>query len=403
MAPMPDPQTEPRPFLVTLLSWFAIGASLLMVIAVYDYLGRLETVEFQRGVETWLAAGDGTGLTMTASQVTEFLRVLALGTGALAAAGVVLATFVLQRHNGARIGLTVVAALLLMTYRMTGSLAFAVAAAATMLWSPRVRGWFTPSTGSARSPISSTTVVRVDEPNTTPPRSTGDEPAPGEGAATPAEEMPAAPPSPAPSAPPPPAASPYGQAPPPPPGPPMYPPPGATSAPPPGFYPPGAPGMPPPVPVIGGRPPRPSSVLVAAVITWVSAGLTLLVALLALVEVMALRSELIKQIESSSQFQGQQLDASAVATGIGVVAGVLAIWSLSAVVLAIFVFRGQSWARILLAISAGMTALVSLLMILTIVTFFTLAASVAVLVLLFVSQSNDYFRGQAGDPSLPVW
>ena len=405
MAPMPDQQTEPRPFLVSVLGWFSVGASLLVVLAVYEYLGRMETIEFQRGVETWLSAGDGAGVALSADQLTEFLRIVALGTGALAASAVVLSVFVMQRHNGARIGLTVVAALLLMSYRMTGSLSFIVAAAATMLWSPRIREWFAPSIGSARTPGASTTVLSVDDPNTKPSHPSGDEPTPDEGTTTPSGEMPPPPPGSPASAPPPPATSPYGQAPPPPgpppPGPSAYPPPGVTPAPPPGMYPPGAPGMPPPA--FGGRPPRPSSVLVAAVLTWVSAGLTLMVSLLALFEVVALRSELINQIESSPQLQGQQFDAASLTTGIGVAAAVLAVWSLSAVVLAIFVFRGQNWARILLAISAGITALVSLVTILAIVPFFTLVSSVTVLVLLFVSRSNQYFRGQTAGSSLPVW
>jgi hypothetical protein len=80
------------------------------------------------------------------------LRALGYTAGALAAAGAVLAVFVALRHRGARIGFTVVAALLLLTMPTTGLLPIVPALAAGMLWRRDVRDWFAGREPSAAAP-----------------------------------------------------------------------------------------------------------------------------------------------------------------------------------------------------------------------------------------------------------
>lgn len=75
------------------------------------------------------------------------------------------------------------------------------------------------------------------------------------------------------------------------------------------------------------------------------------------------------------------------ALGAVVALGVLASWALSACVLAVLVMRRHHGARIALVVSSAATAVVSLLAIGTLVSVLTLAASIAVIVLLLVGGS----------------
>ncbi len=395
---MPEPQSAPRPNQVTILGVFSIIASLLLIVIVYDALGQVGSVDTRRQIENYLGTGGGTGLSITVDQFTEVLRVLALATGALAAAACVLAVFVLLRHNGARIGLTVVAVLLLPSALLIGVLPVGLAVAAGMLWSPRVKGWFGSSTGS---PASSTSVFHVSDSNAQPPDEAATPPEnPTPAPVPPPSAPPTGPPTGPPPPPPPPAASPYGQAPPAFPGPPAYPPPGLPAAvPPPGYGPAGQ-----PMPSSGARRARPGTVLAAALITWISAGLTLAGSVSALLAVAVARSTVIDQIESTPQFKDQvSISAADLVTGLIGFFAIVAFWSLAAVILAIFVFRGANWARVLLAISAGVAGLLSLALITSVVSLIFLVASVTALVLLFASSSNDYFRRRGNEQNLPVW
>ena len=73
---------------------------------------------------------------------------------------------------------------------------------------------------------------------------------------------------------------------------------------------------------------------------------------------------------------------------------VFAIWSLIALVLAVFAMRRQNWARILTVISAAMTALFSLLAILSVVSVIPLIAAIAAVVLYFTGGANEWYRAQ---------
>jgi hypothetical protein len=74
------------------------------------------------------------------------------------------------------------------------------------------------------------------------------------------------------------------------------------------------------------------------------------------------------------------------------------VWSLIAVVLAVFVLRRSNTARILLVISASVVAVLSLLTIAGGATVVTLVASVATILLLFVGGAGDWFKRTGGHP-----
>ena len=132
-----------------------------------------------------------------------------------------------------------------------------------------------------------------------------------------------------------------------------------------------------------------SSVLVAALFGFV--GLALFVA----------RDEVISEMEAVPEFQDANIDADAV---VGVMAAVvigLVLWSLIAVVLAVFVLRRSNVARILLVISSAVVALFSLLAITGGAPVVTLIAAVATIVLLFAGGAGDWFKRAGGYPADP--
>ncbi len=110
-------------------------------------------------------------------QVVDLLRGVVLFSGALAAAGTVLAVFALQRHRGARIGLSVVAVLMLFSATfVSGILPVLVAVAAIDAVGPRGAGLVRRARAAARRrarrrrPTGSAAIRRLaDPPPTQPP------------------------------------------------------------------------------------------------------------------------------------------------------------------------------------------------------------------------------------------
>ena len=141
---------------------------------------------------------------------------------------------------------------------------------------------------------------------------------------------------------------------------------------------------------------RPATVTAAAVITFVCAGTSaLLLGLTAiglLVAREALADEITRQLESDPAFRDVEVpSAGELAAVLAVVMAVLAVWCLLACVFAFLAMRRSNAGRVLLVISAAVTALLSLLMILSFVTAITLVASVAVIVLLFAGGASDWY------------
>lgn len=145
---------------------------------------------------------------------------------------------------------------------------------------------------------------------------------------------------------------------------------------------------------------RPGRLLAAAVITWVFAGLTLLGAVAMLVMGIVGNDDLFDQVVEQSG-GGGTVGRDELRAGIVVVGLVIGFWSLAAIVLAFLVLRRQNWARITLAVSAAVTALVSLISITSGVSFVTLGASIVVLVLLFGRDANDWFARQTSPYGAP--
>ena len=93
-------------------------------------------------------------------------------------------------------------------------------------------------------------------------------------------------------------------------------------------------------------------------------------------------------------------DINNIVLGIG---AVMLVWSVAAIVIAIFALRRSNVARVLLTVSAAMTVLVSLIGILSIVAVVPLAGAIAVIVMLYVGGANGWYARRNATPagSLP--
>jgi hypothetical protein len=150
----------------------------------------------------------------------------------------------------------------------------------------------------------------------------------------------------------------------------------------------------------------------AAILTWVFAGLALIGFAATAVALVLAHDDLMDEIARRREYQELDLSRGELTAVLWVVIAVFALWAVCACVLAVLVWRGHNWARVLLGISGVATALFCLLTVP--ISVMHLVASAAVVGLLFSPASNQWFRARAahrrppppaGPPSDPpsVW
>jgi hypothetical protein len=349
----------PRPRQVTTAGVMGVVGSALLILSLFDAVQRLKSVEMRAAVAEFLAEPPGDGLGVSTAWVLDVLHGVVLFNGALAAVAAVLAVYVVQRHQVARVGFSIAAALLLFTAPLSGGvMAMVVAFAATMLWGRPARDWFagrepvaapalsSSSEGSRPDPWSRPSATNEEPHHVQAPtgqhpdhsdapswsRDGGQQSGPGqEGGA----EVPG------------PAAYPFGSRPDP------------RWAPPASDQQPGAPAW--AVGTSADPDRRPGSVTVAAVLTWVFAGGTAMVYLLVVAMLMFARQPLVDALQADPQFDTLPMSTDDLLAVLWVMSAISIFWSLSAVALAALAFRRIGWARIGLVISAAAAMLVSLL------------------------------------------
>lgn len=316
-----------RPRQVTIAGVMATVACLLLVFTLFDAMAQVRSAEMRDSIDEFLRRPPGDGLGLDPSGVVALLRGVVLFSGALAAAGVVLSIFALQRHRGARIGLSVAAALMLFTATfVAGFLPVVVAVAATMMWGREARDWFDGreprprpvpgSSGRAEDPGTGTSAVGMaawQQPSHDDPR----------------------------GAVPPPAAHPFGAAPDP-----------HRVAPQPPGQPGGYPGR-----VSSGRP---TAVTVAVWLTWVFGGLVTGSFLLVVLTLLVQRDQLLAEMQKNPAISDLGVSSQQILGFLWVLSAVSIFWALSAMALAVLAFRRVGVARIALVVSAGFAGVVSL-------------------------------------------
>ena len=364
-----------RPRQVTIAGVMATAGCLLLVVSLFDSMARVRSVDVRERIAEELSRPPGNGLGLEPAAVQEMLRALVLVSGALAAAGVVLSIFVLQRHKGARVGLSVIAVLMLFSASfVSGLLPILVAVAASMLWGREARDWFA---GRPRRP--------AVEPSGVP---TGPGDAPGGPPAGMSAWQPG-PPADRPERGPAPATRPYGT--------------------PPAAYPPQQGYLSAPY---ASRRARPTPVTVAAWLTWVISGLVAVFFMLGVLTILADHQALVGAMQRNARVAEQGFSARELLGFLWITCAVGIFWSLASMSLAVLAYRRLEIGRILLTISAAVAGLVGLAAVP--VGWLPAAAAITCVVLLNRSSVRAWFAGQdvpsspaqgAGGPAQkpPVW
>ncbi len=342
---MSEPRLK-RPRQVTVAVGLGLFGCLVFVIALYEAVGGSYSLAAREAVTELLSRPPYDGLGLTVAETLRVLRAVMFGMGVAAAVAFVLSFYVLQRSNAARIGFTVAAGLLvpgLLGPQSLGIAAVVVAFAAIGMWSEPARDWFA---GRAPRPVAD---PPPPGPAVLPRQFTTDQP--------------------------PPASTPFG----------------APRSPDLASYPP--PNQP---------PPRPRSVSLAVVITRVAASLTGLFVTMGLIRLAtdrtAFEAEIGQSFESNPQFDELGITPADLWAPTIAMLGLLVVWCVAAYVLTFFVLRRAAWARILLLVSAGIAAVLSLVALMTIVSVFPLVASGLSIRLLLQRETAAWFAWRPPTP-----
>ena len=301
---MPDPADLTRPRQVTMAGWMTVIGSTLVVVAVFETMAGLNSIETREAVEKFLAEPGAAGLGLDVEGALTLLRVTATVAAGCAAAAAILGVYVLKGNRGARVGLTVLAVpLFLAGFAVGGFLSFVVAASAALLWMPPARAWFNGEEPPSRpAPAARTT--------------TGEPPPPS----SPTDQPPA-----------------------------------------PGPFPTGAGGerVVPHAP--GGRPDRPNAVVLACVLTWVLCVLAVVFTVMGAWLVSADPDLVQSQLERQDpELIERGLTQRALEVSTQITAVVASLWSGVAVGLAVLTYRRVPWARVALMVSAALAGVVCL-------------------------------------------
>jgi hypothetical protein len=151
---------------------------------------------------------------------------------------------------------------------------------------------------------------------------------------------------------------------------------------------------------------RPGTVTAAAWITIVCSGLVLALFGLMAIGLLVAHDEIVRAVQDELDKQATSpdvtVDVDSVIGALWVFVAIFVFWTVSAIVLSVFVLKRSNAARIMLVISSSVTALLSLVSIMTIVPAVPLIASVAVIIMLFAGGASDWFRGYQTYGGLPV-
>lgn len=370
-----------RPPQVTWGAAITVVCGVLLVATAFDALAGLRSVDTREQLMKTLDSPEARQLGISIEQATTAMHGLLLAGGAAAAVAAVLGGYAYQRHTGARAGLGVAAVVALI-----GSLAadpvlgILLVVGAGLLWSPAARVWFRPELARERFPgVEEPTdgPPPVEQPPAVPmpaadraaprlPRDPANVPPPTHGFGGPAAPVPWSPP----------ASGSYGVT-------------------------PVGPAPVPPSP--GWRPPTPGSVKAAVALTWTCCVLAL-VALIAAAAVLANDRarvvEVLREQPGYDRFAGHE---DALIGALWFLDGVFVLWTLAAAAVAVFVLRGHEWARVLLLVSAGVSAVVGLAAFPASV--FHVVGSAVALGLLLSRSASAWFRHRRSTPAnaAAVW
>jgi hypothetical protein len=382
----------PRPREVTIGGWAIPVASAVLVVAVFDRMAGLQSVATRDALTKALTSGWAKGFGITVDDAITLIRAALFVSGTAAAITGILGIFVLRRHASARIALTVAAVPVVLTAPVVGGLLGIIIGVSTaLLWTRPARDWFAGRPAAPRQPA---------------PTALGGTPhsseRPGQGEVPP--PLPPGPPPPTPGWGRPPGTS---QS-----GPPAYPAPypapssahrqAQPQAQPQAQYPAEHPAQHyaplSSLPVTGQVP---APVRIACILTWIFSLLTGGVYLLLILVVAVDRGEVIDLLRDNASIQDTSLTDSQLIGLIVAMSAIVIVWCIAASLLALFTWRRQVWAWILLLVSIGFAGVFELFALPF--SLLHLAACVTAFVLLLRAPVRRWIRGDAGRRQPPTW
>ena len=346
----------PRPGQATLAGWLIVLASLFTVVAAWDQIAGLRSLDTRERVEEVLAEPPLAGSGIDLNSILDLMHVMALVTGAIAAAAVILGWHVLQRSKQARLALTVIAAPLFFTGMFGGGFWSTLAAVAVvLLWMSPTRDWFDGVAPTKRAAFDSgdpnqESYVAPPAPEA-PTESTG-RTGSTTGPARLSEQQP----------------------------------------------PPWTGGVAQTIKATPKR--RPGAVMAAAALTWIGSGFTALMMLASAVTATANPDLILEQVRKQAESDPNMREMAGLYTTDIIVASawimavLVALLCVAAAVFAVFAIRRHSWARVALMISAGVSGLSLLLFALAFPPAVVLfGAAVATFSFLLRPEVAAWFRG----------
>jgi hypothetical protein len=361
----------PRPRQVTIGGWVAAVTSAVLVVTVFDTMANLHTVDTRDRLTDALTSGSLKDFGISLDTALSFVRGALFVAGVAAAVTGILGIFVLQRHQAARIVLTVAAVPVVLTAPFAGGfLGILVGGAAALLWTEPARDWFAgrparqsePSAATQRPPWPAPDQAdRRPPPIPAPPTSPSAAPRPMHG---------------------------WGEA------------RGSVGEPPGPAYPHEVGPWPPPAhpagpagPVAPSGTEVPSAVRFACVLTWVFSGLTAALYLVVILGLAVNRTGILDLVRDNPSIRDTSLSDSELVGALVAASATVILWCLAACGLALLAWRRHAWARTLLLVSVSVAALVELVGLPY--SLLNLAACVAVFVLLLRAPVRKWFRGSA--------
>lgn len=287
---------------MTLAAWLIMVGSAIVVAMVFERIGGLHTLETRESVERFLAEPPGADLGIGVDGAITTLRVVSMVAAGCATAAAILGYQVLRRSRSARLALTVLAVPLFLAGMVTGGfVSSVVAASAVMLWLQPSRSWFAGKAPAVPAPPAARPVPPVVPPADESQRRWPQQPT--------AEQV-------------------------------TGPVPGPVTG---------------PVPGVASERPRP--VVAACALTWIASGLVALGLVLTALVLALDPDPLLDEVHRQRPDLAEQGVTDGMLVGVSLaISAVVVLWCVAAVVLAGLVYRRIDWARVVLLVSAGISA-----------------------------------------------
>lgn len=139
---MPETTTSPRPPQVTIAAWLVVGGSVAVVLAAFDQIAGLRSLETREAVQSALEQPPLSDMGLGVEGALGMLRILTMVSAACATAAALLGVQILRRSRPARLVLTVVALPLFLAGVALGGIVSSIVVGATlMLWLQPARDW----------------------------------------------------------------------------------------------------------------------------------------------------------------------------------------------------------------------------------------------------------------------